>query len=206
MEAMKDYVAHLDNKKRITLRGAAYQYYNVKEYGNGCIILEPRELAVPESISARTLADMDRAVSNFKRGDVSPAIDLSDFKKEQRMNFNIRMGIPEMQELWLDLQEKYRSGNIKKKEEQLYKKWGKALKLLSADPGYPSLQTHEIEPLSRRYGMKVWQSYLENKTSGAMRMYWVYGPDQKDITIIGLEPHPEDKKNGAYDRISLSDL
>ena len=34
MEAMKDYVAHLDNKKRITLRGAAYQYYNVKEYGN----------------------------------------------------------------------------------------------------------------------------------------------------------------------------
>ena len=63
MEAMKDYVAHLDNKKRITLRGAAYQYYNVKEYGNGCIILEPRELAVPESISARTLADMDRAVT-----------------------------------------------------------------------------------------------------------------------------------------------
>ena len=42
--------------------------------------------------------------------------------------------------------------------------------------------------------MKVWQSYLENKTSGAMRMYWVYGPDQKDITIIGLEPHSEDKK------------
>lgn len=118
------------------------------------------------------------------------------------MNFNIRMGIPEMQELWLDLQEKYRSGNIKKKEEQLYKKWGKALKLLSADPGYPSLQTHEIELLSRRYGMKVWQSYLENKTSGAMRMQWVYGPDQKDIIIIGLE----DKKNSAYDRISLSDL
>ena len=102
------------------------------------------------------------------------------------MNFNIRMGIPEMQELWLDLQEKYRSGNIKKKEEQLYKKWGKALKLLSADPGYPSLQTHEIEPLSRRYGMKVWQSYLENKTRGAMRMYWVYGPDQKDNTTMCL--------------------
>ncbi len=79
MEAIKDYVAHLDNKKRITLRGATYQYYNVKEYGNGCIILEPRELVVPESISTSTLADMDRAVSNFKRGDVSLAIDLSDF-------------------------------------------------------------------------------------------------------------------------------
>ena len=54
--------------------------------------------------------------------------------------------------------------------------------------------------------MKVWQSYLENKTSKARRMYWVYGPNQNDITIIGLEPHPEDAKNGAYDRINLSDL
>lgn len=79
---MKDYVTHLDNKKRITLRGATYQYYNVKEYGNGCIIIEPWELSVPKSISSRTLADMDRAVSNFKRGDVSSAIDLSDFSKE----------------------------------------------------------------------------------------------------------------------------
>ena len=52
----------------------------------------------------------------------------------------------------------------------------------------------------------MWQSYLENNTSGAMRMYWVYGPDKNDITIIGLEPHSEDKKNGAYDKIRLSDL
>lgn len=79
MEAMKDYVAHLDNKKRITLRGAAYQYYNVKEYENGCIILEPRQLVVPEGISVKTLSDMNHAVSNFKKGDISPAIDLSDF-------------------------------------------------------------------------------------------------------------------------------
>lgn len=88
----------------------------------------------------------------------------------------------------------------------MYKKWGKALKLLSTDPVYLSLQTHEIELLSRYYGMKVRKSYLENKTSGAMRMCWVYGPDQKDITIIGLELHPEDKKNDTYDRILLSDL
>lgn len=32
------------------------------------------------------------------------------------------------------------------------------------------------------------------------------GPEQKDITIIGLEPHPEDKKNGAYDKVTLSKL
>ena len=79
MTAVKDYTVHIDSKKRITLRGALFQYYNVKEYDNGCIVLEPRELTVPESISARTLEDMDRAISNFKMGEVSPAVDLSDF-------------------------------------------------------------------------------------------------------------------------------
>ena len=120
--------------------------------------------------------------------------------------FNIRMGIPEMEALWNKLQTGHRNGKNSKKDEELYMKWGSALKKLSVDPMYPSLHTHEIEPLSRRYGMKVWQSYLENKTSKARRMYWVYGPDKKDITIIGLEPHPEDAKNGAYDRINLSGL
>ena len=91
--------------------------------------------------------------------------------------FNIRMGIPEMKAFWNKLQTGHRNGINNKKDEEL-----------------------------RRYGMKVWQSYLENKTSKARRMYWVYGPDQKDITIIGLEPHPEDAKNGAYDRINLSGL
>ena len=71
MTAIKDYTVHI--------RGALYQYYNVKEYENGCIMLEPRELTVPDSISARTLEDMDKAISNFKMGDVSPIVDLSDF-------------------------------------------------------------------------------------------------------------------------------
>lgn len=122
------------------------------------------------------------------------------------MSFAIRMGIPEMLALWTDLSQKNTAGTISKKELALYNKWGKAMRLLSQDPSYPSLHTHDIEPLTKRYGIKVWQSYLENNTSHAMRMYWVYGPDRQDITIIGLEPHPEDKKNGAYDKVNLSDM
>ncbi|MDO4962220.1 MAG: hypothetical protein Q4E57_10310 [Eubacteriales bacterium] len=122
------------------------------------------------------------------------------------MAFSIKMGIPEMAELWSRLQTSYRDGTINKNDAELYKKWGVALKKLSEDPQYPGLKTHDIEPLSRRYGMKVWESYLENKKSKARRMFWVYGPDKSEITIIGLEPHPEDSKNGAYDRIVLSDL
>ena len=79
MEAVRDYTVHIDSKKRITLRGALYQYYNVKEFSNGCIMLEPRELTVPDSISSRTLEDMDCAIENFKMGKVSEPIDLSDF-------------------------------------------------------------------------------------------------------------------------------
>lgn len=79
MEALKDYTVHIDDRKRITLRGAAYQYYNVKEFENGCIMLEPREVVVPDSISARTLEEMDKAITNYKAGVVSAEIDLSDF-------------------------------------------------------------------------------------------------------------------------------
>ena len=122
------------------------------------------------------------------------------------MSFKIKMGVPEILNLWNELQTKFRNKTINKKEEKLYKKWGSALKKLSENPNYPALHTHEISQLTKRYKLKVWQSYLENNTSSAMRMYWVYGPNKNDITIIGLEPHPEDKKNGAYDKIRLSDL
>ncbi len=79
MESYRDYTAHIDQKKRITLRNARYQYYNVKEYPNGCIILEPRELKAPDTISARTLADMDAAIRNFKSDKVAQEVDLTDF-------------------------------------------------------------------------------------------------------------------------------
>jgi len=98
------------------------------------------------------------------------------------------MGIPEMKELWDSLTSKYADGSISKTEQLIYRKWGNALKYLSMDPNYPGLQTHEISPLTKRYGIKVWQSYLENRKSSPMRMYWVYGPGKMDITVIGLEP------------------
>ena len=95
---------------------------------------------------------------------------------------------------------------VSKNEEKIFKLLGKALQFLSSNPKHPGLSSHEIEVLSKRYGIKVFQSYLENKTPSAGRIYWVYGPNRKEITIVGLEPHPEDKKRDAYDRVRLSDL
>jgi len=118
--------------------------------------------------------------------------------------FAIRLGVPEMETLWTNLSAKATKGTLGKDEEKLYKKMGKAMAFLANDPKHPGLHSHEIVPLSKRYGMKVWQSYLENKTSGAGRIFWVYGPEKSDITIIGLEPHPEDKKSVGYEKVKLS--
>ena len=117
--------------------------------------------------------------------------------------FEIHMGIPEMEKFWSDLCSKIDSCTASRDEIKLHKKLGKTLFLLSENPRHPGLESHEITSLSRRYGRKVWQSYLENKTPAAGRIFWVYGPSQGDITVIGLEPHPNDKSN-AYDKITLS--
>ena len=68
---------------------------------------------------------------------------------------------------------------------------------------YPGLQSHEITGLSDREGFRVWQSYIENNTPAAGRIYWTYGPNKGEITILGVEPHPNDKSN-AYSKIRLS--
>ena len=118
--------------------------------------------------------------------------------------FDIHLGIPEMKVLWDDLKSKHDAGAATKEEDKLYNLMGKAMRHISLNPRHPGLQTHEIKPLSDRYGMKEWQSYLENNTPKAGRIYWIYGPAQGDITIIGLEPHPEDSKSNAYTKITLS--
>lgn len=118
--------------------------------------------------------------------------------------FRIRLGIPDVQRLWDDLSEKASQGILSKGERKLFTKWGKAMALLEANPRHPGLSSHDIPPLSRRYGKKVWQSHLENRTPAAGRIFWVYGPDQGDITIIGIEPHPEDQKSSGYSKVTLS--
>ncbi len=117
--------------------------------------------------------------------------------------FNIRLGIPEIKEFWDSLKKKVKEHSASKDEESLYQKFGKAMKMLSVNPRHTGLRTHDIEALSKRYGIKVWESYLENNKPAAGRIFWVYAPDKNDITIIGLEPHPNAKKN-AYKKITLS--
>ncbi len=122
------------------------------------------------------------------------------------MAFHIRMGVPEMAAYWNDLSTRKLQGKLAKDEERFFKKLVKALEFLGQNPRHPGLASHEIDDLTRIHGIKIFQSYLENNTPAAGRLFWAYGPERGDITVLAIEPHPEDQKRGAYERIKLSTM
>lgn len=111
-----------------------------------------------------------------------------------------------MESAWNDLVDRARRGELDKEEQKFYRKLVKALGYLRENPRHNSLASHEIDALRRKCGFGVFQSYLENKTPAAGRIFWSYGPDQGDITILAIEAHPEDQKRGAYERTRLASM
>jgi hypothetical protein len=76
MSIVKEYEAKLDSKHRITIRGSDYQYFQVKQFGDGHLELLPRVLVDPKEISKNTLQMMDKSIDNLKNNKVSEPIDL----------------------------------------------------------------------------------------------------------------------------------
>ncbi|MGA9544246.1 MAG: hypothetical protein WBQ85_11800 [Candidatus Sulfotelmatobacter sp.] len=73
----------------------------------------------------------------------------------------------------------------------------KAIGYLEIDPHHPSLNTHEFTSLTGANGEKIFEAYAQNKTPGAYRIFWHYGPDETKgkkpvpvITIVAITPHP----------------
>lgn len=68
----------------------------------------------------------------------------------------------------------------------------KAIRLLrGAGPSYPGLNSHKYQSVTGPGGEGVWESYVENNTPGAWRIWWVYGPAEDSITIVTIGPHPD---------------
>lgn len=73
----------------------------------------------------------------------------------------------------------------------------RALAFLEHDPRHPGLHSHQYESFPGLPKAKVWDSYVENKTPSAWRLFWMYGPnetvDGKEIaiiTVLAITPHP----------------
>ncbi|WP_414586483.1 hypothetical protein [Scytonema sp. PCC 10023] len=71
-----------------------------------------------------------------------------------------------------------------------YKKVCKILGYMETNLSHPSLQTHKYESLSGPEGQEVFEAYVENRTPGAWRIFWYYGPGRSVITVWAIAPHP----------------
>lgn len=70
----------------------------------------------------------------------------------------------------------------------------KALGQLELNPRHAGLHSHHYESFPADRDVKVWDSYVENNTPSAWRIFWQYGPDEPDgqrvITVLHIGPHP----------------
>ena len=78
------------------------------------------------------------------------------------------------------------------KQEGLFKQVHKCVTFLRDNPRHPGLQTHEFDSLTHPYdtSAKVFEAYAQNRTPGAYRVFWCYGPTKTKLTIIAITPHP----------------
>lgn len=78
------------------------------------------------------------------------------------------------------------------KQEGLFKQIKKTINFLSIDPRHPGLKTHRYCSMDHPWDKqgKVFEAYVQNNTASAYRIFWCYGPNPKEITIIAIIPHP----------------
>lgn len=77
-----------------------------------------------------------------------------------------------------------------KAKSKVYKAVLKTLGFMQVNLRHNSLQTHKYSELSDAIGEEVFESYAQNRTPGAYRIFWHYGPGKNVITIISITPHP----------------
>lgn len=80
MKVIAEYDVKRDDRKRITLRRPRFEYYHATEYADGRVLLEPRELRVPETISRRTLNDIDAGIRNLEYGKAGDEFELGELQ------------------------------------------------------------------------------------------------------------------------------
>ena len=73
----------------------------------------------------------------------------------------------------------------------LVKQIKKSLGFLQTNPRHPALNTHKYDSIPHPYDPKqeVFEAYAQNNTPSAYRIFWCYGPQKKQITVIAITPH-----------------
>lgn len=66
----------------------------------------------------------------------------------------------------------------------------KTLAYLQTNPRHPSLNTHKYKAIKGNNGEEIFEAYAENNTPAAYRIFWHYGPNKDNITILAIAAHP----------------
>lgn len=72
----------------------------------------------------------------------------------------------------------------------IFKAVAKVLGFMEIDLRHPSLNTHKYNAIEGPNGEEVFESYAQNRTPGAYRIFWYYGPGKRKITILEICSHP----------------
>ncbi len=97
-----------------------------------------------------------------------------------------------MFEIFVTDQAKNQLGRLKadKGLAKRYKAVKKAIRLLSENPRHRSLKTHEFTSLKGPDGEKAFEACAAQSSPAAYRVFWYYGHETNQITIIAITPHP----------------
>jgi hypothetical protein len=91
--------------------------------------------------------------------------------------------------LYFSTEAKDSLANLQEVDFKKYNKVRKTLGLMEINLRHPGLNSHKFEALSGPDGEEVFEAYVENKTPGAFRIFWYYGPRQGVITVIAITSH-----------------
>jgi hypothetical protein len=73
---------------------------------------------------------------------------------------------------------------------QVHQAVKKVLGLIETNLRHPSLNTHKFLSISGPAGQTAFEAYAQQRTPGAYRIIWCYGPKKEEITILAIIPHP----------------
>lgn len=79
---------------------------------------------------------------------------------------------------------------LAKQDPKKHKKILKTLGLMEVNLRHPSLKTHKFSSLEGPNGEEVFEAYVENNAPAAFRVFWFYGPNSEEITVVAITPHP----------------
>lgn len=78
---------------------------------------------------------------------------------------------------------------LDKSKKGLLKQVRKILVFMESNLKHPSLHTHKFSEIACKLG-EVFETYAQNNTPGAYRIFWTYGPGKREFYILDIASHP----------------